>query len=147
MPVICSFFYGMCVFLLLILRCPLCNLKTNPLSIVLQICSPVLRHFSCIQLFATLWTVARQAPLSMRFSRQEHWCGLPCPAPGCGNFIYDKNALLFNTGNIISPFLLGCPFCILFMKSIATLFCIFSMGGEKLPCKFLIHAVNPLSSL
>ena len=31
---------------------------------------------------ATPWTVARQAPLSMRFSRQEHWSGLPFPSPG-----------------------------------------------------------------
>ena len=30
----------------------------------------------------TLWTVARQAPLSMRFSRQEYWSGLPFPSPG-----------------------------------------------------------------
>ena len=30
----------------------------------------------------TLWTVARQAPLSMGFSRQEYWSGLPCPPPG-----------------------------------------------------------------
>ena len=30
----------------------------------------------------TLWTVARQAPLSMRFSRQEYWSGLPFPTPG-----------------------------------------------------------------
>ena len=29
-----------------------------------------------------LWTVARQAPLSMGFSRQEHWSGLPCPPLG-----------------------------------------------------------------
>ena len=42
----------------------------------------VLSHFSCIQLFETLWTVARQAPLSMRFSRQEHWSALPCPPSG-----------------------------------------------------------------
>ena len=32
--------------------------------------------------FATPWTVTRQAPLSMEFSRQEHWSGLPCPSPG-----------------------------------------------------------------
>ena len=31
---------------------------------------------------ATPWTAARQAPLSMGFSRQEHWSGLPCPSPG-----------------------------------------------------------------
>ena len=126
LPVICSFFYWMCIFLLLILRCPLCNLKTNPLSMVLQICSPVLSRFSCVQLFATLWTVAHQAPLSMKY-----WCGLPCPAPGCGNFVYDMNALLFNTDNIISPFLLPCTFRILFIKSIAMFFCIFPMGGES----------------
>ena len=36
----------------------------------------------CIQLFATSWTVAHQAPLSMEFSRQEYWSGLPFPSPG-----------------------------------------------------------------
>ena len=30
----------------------------------------------------TLWTAAYQAPLSMGFSRQEYWSGLPCPSPG-----------------------------------------------------------------
>ena len=30
----------------------------------------------------TLWTGAHQAPLSMEFSRQEYWSGLPCPSPG-----------------------------------------------------------------
>ena len=38
--------------------------------------------FSHVWLFATLWTVARQAPLSMGFPRQEYWSGLPCPPPG-----------------------------------------------------------------
>ena len=42
----------------------------------------VLSHFSCIQRFATLWTVARQAPLSMGLSRQEYWSRLPFPSPG-----------------------------------------------------------------
>ena len=42
----------------------------------------VLSHFSCVQLFSSLWTVASQAPLSMGFSRQEYWSGLPCPSPG-----------------------------------------------------------------
>ena len=37
---------------------------------------------NCVQLFATPWTVARQAPLSMGFSRQGYWSGLPCPPPG-----------------------------------------------------------------
>ena len=42
----------------------------------------VLSRFSCVWLFATLWKVAHQTPLSMEFSRQEHWSGLPCPPPG-----------------------------------------------------------------
>ena len=45
-------------------------------------CARVLRYFSCVQLFTTLWTVARQAPLSMDFPRQEYWSDLPCPPPG-----------------------------------------------------------------
>ena len=36
---------------------------------------------SHVQIFATPWTVARQAPLSMDFSRQEIWSGLPFPTP------------------------------------------------------------------
>ena len=46
------------------------------------ICACVLSHFSCVRLFATPWTVAFQAPLSMEFCSQESWSGLPCPSPG-----------------------------------------------------------------
>ena len=42
----------------------------------------MLSHFNRAQLFATLWTVACQAPLSMGFHRQEYWSGLPFPSPG-----------------------------------------------------------------
>ena len=42
----------------------------------------VLSRFSHVQLFVTPWTIAHQAPLSMGFSRQEYWSGLPCPPPG-----------------------------------------------------------------
>ena len=38
--------------------------------------------FSPVQFFATLWTVACQAPLSVGFYWQEYWSGLPFPAPG-----------------------------------------------------------------
>ena len=38
-------------------------------------------HFSCVQLFATLWIVACQAPLSMGFSMHEYWSWLPFPSP------------------------------------------------------------------
>ena len=41
-----------------------------------------LNHFSCVQLFVTPWTVSHQTPLSMQFSRQEYWSGLPFPPPG-----------------------------------------------------------------
>ena len=42
----------------------------------------MLSHFSHVQLFVTLWTVAYQASLSMGLSRQKYWSGLPFPAPG-----------------------------------------------------------------
>ena len=48
-------------------------------SLLLLCCAGLL---SRVWLFATLWTVAWQAPLSMGFSRQEYWSGWPCPPPG-----------------------------------------------------------------
>ena len=41
-----------------------------------------LSRFSRVQRFAALWAVAHQVPLSMKFSWQEYWIGLPCPPPG-----------------------------------------------------------------
>ena len=68
----------------------LVNPNNNPHTSVhcsLCTCPPswrecMLRRFSHVQLFATLWTVACQSPLSMEFSRQEYWSGLPFPSPG-----------------------------------------------------------------
>ena len=40
------------------------------------------KSLSCVQLFATPWTAAYQAPRSMGFSRQEYWSGLPLPSSG-----------------------------------------------------------------
>ena len=40
------------------------------------------QSLSRVQLFATPWTVAHQAPLSVGFSRQDYWSGLPFPPPG-----------------------------------------------------------------
>ena len=40
------------------------------------------KSLSRVRLFATLWTIAHQAPPSMGFSRQEYWSGLPFPSPG-----------------------------------------------------------------
>ena len=59
------------------------------LKIIFNVYSPSLLAFdinidkslSCAQLFETLWTVAYQALLSMGFSRQEYWIGLPFPSP------------------------------------------------------------------
>ena len=42
----------------------------------------VLSHFNRVWLFTTPWTIARQAPLSMGFSSQEYWSGLPCLPSG-----------------------------------------------------------------
>ena len=47
----------------------------------LSVCVCVLL-LSCVQFFATLWTVAHQGSLSMDFSREEYWSGLPFPTPG-----------------------------------------------------------------
>ena len=47
-----------------------------------MLCACVLTCFSHVQLFVTPWTVACQAPLSMGFSKQEYWSGLPCPPAG-----------------------------------------------------------------
>ena len=44
-------------------------------------CSMLLSRFSRIQLLATPWTAAHQAPQSLGFSRQEYWSGLPFPSP------------------------------------------------------------------
>ena len=45
---------------------------------------PLQNHHMCVlsPAFVTPWTVGHQAPLSMGFSRQEYWSGLPCPPPG-----------------------------------------------------------------
>jgi len=46
-----------------------------------MLCYAMLSHFSRVRLCATPWTAAHQAPLSLGFSRQEHWSGLPFPSP------------------------------------------------------------------
>ena len=58
-----------------------CNSMEPSLALKIQYV-PVLSCFSCVQLFVTLWTVAHQAPLSMKFSKQEYLSGLPCPPSG-----------------------------------------------------------------
>ena len=48
-----------------------------------------LGRFSHVQLFATPWTASHQAPLSVGFSKQEYWSGLPCPSPGGSSWLRD----------------------------------------------------------
>ena len=50
--------------------------------VLFESCAYVLSHVSRVRLFAILWTLVCQAPLSMGFSRQEYWSGLPCPPSG-----------------------------------------------------------------
>ena len=52
-----------------------------PTDCLLSLHVGVLSFSYCVGLFATPWTVARQPPLSMGFSRQECRSGLPCPPP------------------------------------------------------------------
>ena len=56
-------------------------LEPTPKKDTLFIILLLLSHFSCVRLCATPWTAAHQAPLSLGFSRQEHWSGLPFPSP------------------------------------------------------------------
>ena len=56
---------------------------------------------SCVKLFASPRTIAHQAPLSMGFSRQEYWSGLPCPPPG------DLPNPGIQTTSLVSPALAG----------------------------------------
>ena len=55
------------------------NLEFYKGRVCVYVC--VLSHFSHVQLFVTLWTVAHQVPLTMGFSSQEYWNGLSCPPP------------------------------------------------------------------
>ena len=68
-------------FHLIVLFCILqyCEYRSYMSFIVL--CA-VLSHFRRVRLFAPPWTVAHQVPLSVGFSRQEYWSGLPFPSPG-----------------------------------------------------------------
>ena len=55
--------------------------KVKLICVCVCVCVCAKSHQLCLTL-CDLWTVARQAPLSMGFSRQEYWSGLPCPPPG-----------------------------------------------------------------
>ena len=80
-----------------------CTLKY--VYIYLHVC--MLSHFSHVRLFVILWTIAHQAPLSMGFSRQEYWSGLPFLFPGdrtqvCYASCIDKQ-VLYHKHQLRSP--------------------------------------------
>ena len=79
---------------------------------------------SCVRLFSTTWTVARQAPLSMGFSWQEHWSGLPCPPPGdLPNPGNDPRSPTLHTDSLLSepP---GKPPSLIMFLSVSTKLCL-----------------------
>ena len=65
------------------------KLETNFQPVIFQMrysgpkisAAKLLSHFSHVWLCATPYTAVHQAPLSLGFSRQEHWSGLPFPSP------------------------------------------------------------------
>ena len=61
---------------------PLATQRPVLLGVTFCQCCCVPSCFSCVWLFATPWTIVHQCPLSMGFSRQEYWSGLPCPSLG-----------------------------------------------------------------
>ena len=60
-------------------NCKLLRDKKEKSSFILPSVLCMLSHFSHVRLFVIPWTAAHQAPLSLGFSRQEHWGGLLCP--------------------------------------------------------------------
>ena len=86
----------------------------------------VLSHFSHVLLFVNLWTVALQAPLPMRFSRQEYWSGLPCPPPG------DLPNPGIEPTSLMSPALAGRFFTT--HTTLEALICNISLPPKKSPC-------------
>ena len=63
------------------------------------------KSLSCVRLLATPWTAAYQAPLSMGFSRQEYWSGVPLPViivVICGNNRENSATMFFRTVKVSS---------------------------------------------
>ena len=75
------------------------EVSCDPSSIPKYVC--VLSHFSPVRIFATLWAVFHQAPLSIEFSRQEYWIGLRCLPPR------DLPDPRIEPGSLVSPALAG----------------------------------------
>ena len=97
-------------------------------------CSFVLSHFSRVWLFATLWTISFEVPLSMGFARWEYWSWLPCPHAG------DLPNPGIKFASLMSP--TSCGFrvtALVFCKRIAT-------KSGFLPLWVLSHLLNETGS-
>ena len=80
-PCLCSWLFRAAGFLGLFFATYIQNLP-HTVSLYFVALLLLLSHFSGVPVCATLWVVAHQVPLSVRFSRQDCWSGLPCPPPG-----------------------------------------------------------------
>ena len=87
----------------------------------------MLGHFSRVQLYATPWTAAHQAPLSTGLSRQEYWSRLPFPS------------LLISTVDVFTPFIFHIIIEILWPRS--DIHCLFSVFS---PLYFIYHIYSCL---
>ena len=106
------------------------------LSVCLHVC--VCCHSSCVRLFATSWTVARQAPLSLGVSRKEYSSGLPCLPPEDFRQLRDRTHISCIVGGFFRAESLGEPsrtlntlFIIVAIYAyIAILWCTLSISGD-----------------
>ena len=87
-------------------------MKISEILIYIIVGACVLSCHSHVQLLATQWTIALQAPLTMGFSKQEYWNGLPCPPPGdlpdpgiepTSSVLQENSLLLSHQGSPDSP--------------------------------------------
>ena len=76
---------------------------TAPLFIIARTWKVKVKSLNRLRLFATQWTVAHHAPLSMGFSRQEYWSGLPFPSPMHENEVTQSCPSLSNTMDCSLP--------------------------------------------
>ena len=75
--------YIMCIYVYTYVYIYLCiYIYTHTIHICILCIDSAVKLLSCVQIFATPWTVAYQASPSMGFSQQEYWSGLPFPSPG-----------------------------------------------------------------
>ena len=96
----------------------------------------VYHHLSCfnhVQLFVTLWTITCQASLSMEFSRQEYWKGLPFPSLG------DLSNPGIKPASLVSPALAGGFFTTSVYGEGRLRICRYVLGGEWMCVIVCVH--------